>query len=504
MRETIHRVKTTGFAALALAALCLLLPATAGAQWTPPDSSNNTSTTAAVNNVGVGTASPGDRLTVIGVGLFGNAGAHVEPYSNFNSQQNSSLEVGYGTSHSAVTPFASLVLSNNTTATSNAVGIIGQFSFVNRNITGASVDRRLSSIMSWVDGANNAGTLQFYTAAGGTLSERMRVSSGGNVGIGTASPQSRLHVEGGDIRVSGSGSAVVNFVDNAAGANQKLYQWRSEGGLFRMALLNDGNTGWAQQNILVANSAGNVGLGTADPATARLVIGGAAGQRGLDLASADQYAELRVIRNSLNAGDKDLYLQYQAGAGSKLHLFSDNAETMTVSGGNVGIGPNMTNPTHTLEVNGTINASQGITGATINATYQDVAEWVPSTQKLSAGTVVVLDTTRTNHVLASTKAYDTGVAGVVSDSPGVILGQGGADKLKVATTGRVKVRVDATRSPIKVGDLLVTSGVEGVAMKSVPVDLGGTPIHRPGTIIGKALEPLEKGTGEILVLLSLQ
>jgi hypothetical protein len=41
-------------------------------------------------------------------------------------------------------------------------------------------------------------------------------------------------------------------------------------------------------------------------------------------------------------------------------------------------------------------------------------------------------------------------------------------------------------------------------MKSIPLDLGGTPIHRPGTLIGKALEPLEKGTGEILVLLSLQ
>jgi hypothetical protein len=41
-------------------------------------------------------------------------------------------------------------------------------------------------------------------------------------------------------------------------------------------------------------------------------------------------------------------------------------------------------------------------------------------------------------------------------------------------------------------------------MKSVPVNLGGVEMHRPGTIIGKALEPLEKGTGEILVLLSLQ
>ena len=41
-------------------------------------------------------------------------------------------------------------------------------------------------------------------------------------------------------------------------------------------------------------------------------------------------------------------------------------------------------------------------------------------------------------------------------------------------------------------------------MKSLPVEIGGVRIHRPGTLIGKALEPLAQGTGEILVLLSLQ
>lgn len=39
---------------------------------------------------------------------------------------------------------------------------------------------------------------------------------------------------------------------------------------------------------------------------------------------------------------------------------------------------------------------------------------------------------------------------------------------------------------------------------SVPGEIGGVRIHRPGTIIGKALEPLAQGTGEILMLLSLQ
>lgn len=133
-----------------------------------------------------------------------------------------------------------------------------------------------------------------------------------------------------------------------------------------------------------------------------------------------------------------------------------------------------------------------------------MAEWVESSQALGAGTVVVLDHTKSNQVIASSEAYDTRVAGVISLRPGLTLGEEGAGKVLVATTGRVKMKVDASGARIHVGDLLVTSDREGVAMKSQPIKIGGVRIHRPGTLIGKALEPLEKGTGEILVLLSLQ
>ena len=67
-----------------------------------------------------------------------------------------------------------------------------------------------------------------------------------------------------------------------------------------------------------------------------------------------------------------------------------------------------------------------------------------------------------------------------------------------------RVEGDASKRAIKVGDLLVTGEKPGTAMSSEAVELGGIAMHRPGTILGKALEPLASGEGEILVLLSLQ
>ena len=134
----------------------------------------------------------------------------------------------------------------------------------------------------------------------------------------------------------------------------------------------------------------------------------------------------------------------------------------------------------------------------------DVAEWVKSSGDLLPAAVVIIDPQGPNRVTISNKAYDTRVAGVVSLKPGLLLGEAGEDKAKVAHSGRVKVKVDASYGPITAGDLLVTSSIPGHAMRSEPMDVGGAKLHRPGTLIGKALESLEKGQGEVLVLLTLQ
>jgi hypothetical protein len=171
--------------------------------------------------------------------------------------------------------------------------------------------------------------------------------------------------------------------------------------------------------------------------------------------------------------------------------------------GDVGIG--VVAPTAKLHVAGNVIVTGTLTGAkVIGAVYQDLAEWVPATSDMEPGTVVILNPEINNEVMPSNGEYDTTVAGVVSAQPGILLGVAGDSKEQIATTGRVRVRVDATRSPIRIGDLLVTGAEPGTAMKSIPVEMSGISMHRPGTIIGKALEPLKSGVGEILVLLSLQ
>src|SRR6185503_16613572 len=80
--------------------------------------------------------------------------------------------------------------------------------------------------------------------------------------------------------------------------------------------------------------------------------------------------------------------------------------------GNVGIVT--TTPTTKLHVVGDGKVTGNLTvDGNIAAKYQDVAEWVPASEQLPVGTVVVLDSTRSNHVTQSSQPYDLRVAGVI-------------------------------------------------------------------------------------------
>jgi len=340
----------------------------------------------------------------------------------------------------------------------------------------------------------------------------------GNVGIGTTSPSALLHA---DFVVSGGSNKaeVARFTANDSGGSRGILIYGTGAGGSAVVGFGkntsvdygffavDGTT-----RLVTIQDGGNVGIGTTAPLTPLHVVGQAGvtsftGTTRLGVTvtggtSTTEYSgiDFTTLTNTVVSriaslrGASGSYLQFGT-SNSYGSGITNTAMTIDPSG-YVGIGKN---PTVELDVLGSIN----LTG-TINAKYQDVAEWVPSSEQLSAGTVVVLDSTKSNHVVSSSQPYDTRVAGVISEQPGIALGEQSDGKVLVATTGRVKVKVDASRGPIHIGDLLVTSDIPGVATKSEAVNLGGVQIHRPGTLIGKALEPLEKGKGEILVLLSLQ
>jgi hypothetical protein len=141
---------------------------------------------------------------------------------------------------------------------------------------------------------------------------------------------------------------------------------------------------------------------------------------------------------------------------------------------------------------------------TSDITLGDVAEGF-STQDgeiIEPGTVVVLN--QHGLVRPGNEAYDKKVAGVVSGAgdyrPAIVLDRqlSQASRLPVALMGKVCCKVDAQYSPIEVGDLLTTSATLGHAMKATD------PLKAFGSVIGKALRPLNAGQGIIPILIALQ
>ena len=452
--------RAAAFCLLALGAV-LCQSREARAQWTPADAQGNINSTN-TGNVGVGTATAASKLDVSGA-----SGVTV---------RTDGASAGFSFFDRPAVPGDQLVFQGNA----------GAYTVLNTATKNANFgSERLSGLAMWtVDNAFTSNATQFQlqnspayggviftqkfgTGAQGdkkvsfqtawnqlTTPTQFVLDTTGNVGIGTATPTQRLEVLGNGKYVGPAGSWVI-------------------GTAHHVFVSDDGSP------VGFQNTSPNAGSGAQ-------MFDNAGAMR----AFVQWHNPAAPNPNSLNLAT--------ANNDPITFVTNTNNARMTITGpGNVGIGT--TAPSSKLHVAGDITVD-----GNINAKYQDVAEWVPTKQKLAAGTVVVLDKSELNHVRTSSKAYDTGVAGVISAQPGLSLGERGEGKVLVATTGRVKVKVDASRGAISVGDLLVTSEVEGVAMKSQPLDLGGVPIHRPGTLIGKALEPLEKGTGEILVLLSLQ
>ena len=158
---------------------------------------------------------------------------------------------------------------------------------------------------------------------------------------------------------------------------------------------------------------------------------------------------------------------------------------------------------------------------TVVTQAHDIAEYLPSEEKIESGSVVVINAS--GDLALSQKAYDKRVAGIISSSPTITMGKEEIEtpekesiegpspahkflkdyaqksvkaKALLALSGIVPCRAEAMEREIEPGDILVSSSLPGYAMKAERKRL------QPGMIIGKAMERMEKGEkGTIRVLL---
>jgi len=128
-------------------------------------------------------------------------------------------------------------------------------------------------------------------------------------------------------------------------------------------------------------------------------------------------------------------------------------------------------------------------GEVSGAARRPMSQIFPATSAIEAGDVVVLDPAAPGAVRRSDREADAAVVGIA-------VGPAEGGRVEVAVGLVATVRADAGYGAIHAGDLLVSSPAPGAAMRAQNA--------APGTLLGKAIDPLESGLGTIRVLVVLR
>lgn len=365
-------------------------------------------------------------------------------------------------------------------------------------------------------GINASGQIEFIsngTTTFGTSSTAMTIDDDTkNIGIGTITPDKKLHVFSGTSGITPLSTSSLMIEDNVSHYIQMASPEASETGVLFGKPSNSASGGivYDASNNLKLRTGGNVD---------RLTIN-SAGNVGVGLTNPSQKLNIRDGNILLETGTVDKVYIQASGANSAGEI------TINASNGNQSIeirGSDALNkageilmydPTtnlRTLEIDGdwsntgksriVVDELQITGGADFAEYFNMVGDIIPE-----VGTVLSVSSNGSANLEISNKPYDSNVVGVLSGAnginPGIMLKQKDSKitngDYPVAISGRVYVKAEATKYEIKPGDLLTSSNKAGFAMKATNKK------KYAGAIIGKALTGLNSEEGFVLVLLGVK
>lgn len=340
-------------------------------------------------------------------------------------------------------------------------------------------------------------------------------TTNGNVGIGTASPEQELHVQG-HILVNATNSQLDIFESDTS------KRWRIEGTGGDLALTEVGQSTW----VTVQNTTGNVGIGTASPsADLELVTDATTGNGifinassvttgngllievdGANMASGNAF---RITRDGskrfaisewghISAAEYIIDSQnYIDGYDRGMYRGTDDTPTIIGSTnnqdvwiyphgtGNVGIGT--TNPgDYKLNVAGDVNASSYATNGT---DYAEMFEKLYPDEGFEAGDIIAVVNGK---VTKPENVENAALYMVVTDSAGVVGNKGVKDGVIVSFIGKVRVKVS---NEVNEGDYVLADGHIGYAKPKSEVTFE----EFKNRVVGVALERSNGGTTLVAV-----